>query len=247
MTADKIRDFEVGTNHLENGSVTGGKIPPGTITSSHIAYGEVNTGDLASLSVTGGKIANDAVTGSKIADRAVIHDKIAIGTIDGYHLADGAIPAAKLADGSVTRTKIAADAVTSAAIYDRTIETADLADYSVISTKIASESIGYRHVAQVAGNPLYVRKGQIRFKTAELVIGPGEAGTAIAYCDDENDLPIGGFCSVPISGVNLVEFDHNEHWGSDGAPAGFSCRAKNDSPGNQTITAKISCISKAGP
>ena len=66
----------IGTEDINNGSVTTDKIADGAITSDKIGDGEVHTQDLADGAVTTPKLADGAVTTPKIADSAVTPEKL---------------------------------------------------------------------------------------------------------------------------------------------------------------------------
>ena len=66
----------IGTEDINNGSVTTDKIADGAITSGKIGDGEVNTQDLADGAVTSEKIKDGEVKTADIADGAITPEKL---------------------------------------------------------------------------------------------------------------------------------------------------------------------------
>ena len=66
----------IGTEDINNGSVTTDKIADGAITSDKIGDGEVNTQDLADGAVTSEKIKDGEVKTADIADGSITPDKL---------------------------------------------------------------------------------------------------------------------------------------------------------------------------
>ena len=76
----------VGTQEIENGAVTRGKIAPGAINRARISNGAVNRDKLSNNAVSREKLRNAAVSTAKIRDDAVTGSKIAEGAVGAAHL-----------------------------------------------------------------------------------------------------------------------------------------------------------------
>jgi hypothetical protein len=81
VTETALRNYIIGSDQIENGSVTVPKLATNSVITSKIVDEAVTSVKLASGSVTESKISNSAVTTAKINDNAVTDTKVSTGAI----------------------------------------------------------------------------------------------------------------------------------------------------------------------
>lgn len=140
---------ELGTDAIENLSITNALIANGTIQNAKIANldaAKITTGFLAAARIEAGtivadKLAANAVTAEKIAADAVVADKIASNAVTAVKINANAVTADKIAADAVIADKIAADAVTADKIAANAITAGKIATNAVTADKIEANAV----------------------------------------------------------------------------------------------------------
>jgi hypothetical protein len=143
ITSPKIKDAEIKTNDLANGSLTNSKIANNTITSDKIKDGTILKQDIKPGEIIGqqgppgpaGVISNDSVTSATIKNGQVRTEDLANDSITSDKIKDGTITAKDIVPGSVLAGEVSDNSITSAKIKDGEVTTADLANNSITAEK----------------------------------------------------------------------------------------------------------------
>lgn len=161
ITADKIANDTIDSDHIFDGSIATNDIAGsaigqqqlanGAVAAQHLSANAVQTAAIGDLMVTSGKIAGDAITTAKILDgevatgdlgaNAVTSAKIMDGQVANGDLGADAVTSGKIMDGQIMNADLDADAVTTAKIMDGQVQTNDLANLNVTTAKIADNSV----------------------------------------------------------------------------------------------------------
>lgn len=113
---------------IPDGSLSGAKLLPATITARELSANSVTAGKIADNAVSGTKVANNGISGEKIADSSIANRHLGALVVENGNIADGTIDASgKLMDGSVTARLFANDAVQENAIKNGAVTSAKLA------------------------------------------------------------------------------------------------------------------------
>ena len=114
-------------------SVSGGKITPGTVSSSALEDGIISARHIQAESINTNALQAECVTAEKLAAASITADKISA----------GAITADKLSAGAVTAETIDADSVTTA-VLDSDIANAQIAN--IVDANIGTADIGFAQI-----------------------------------------------------------------------------------------------------
>lgn len=140
----KIRTVSsIGTDHIDDGSITESKLADDSVTSSSIVNGTIVNGDIADSTITGDKIVNGTIENDKITNTTITGAKLANSTITATQLASNSVTSAKIKNANVTLAKLNAD------VFDTTDGGSDGSNklitsgavYNGLSTKADSGSV----------------------------------------------------------------------------------------------------------
>jgi hypothetical protein len=129
------------TVDLAPGSVTGGRLANGSVSSAKILDGGVQLADLGANSVDSTKIADGQVKNNDLIQNAVSSGKIADGQVQNADLAPSAVDSGKIADGQVKQNDLAKSSVNSGKIQDGQVQNADLGFGAVDASKVQFGSL----------------------------------------------------------------------------------------------------------
>lgn len=115
-TAAGVLGGSIGTDELENDSVTIDKIADGAVGSDQLGTAAVIEDKIGTGAVTQDKIGADAVDGSKIEDDAIGNEHIADNAVDSAQIASNAVTSGKIASNAVGAGHIAASTITNSHI-----------------------------------------------------------------------------------------------------------------------------------
>ena len=101
ITAAKIADDVINSEHYVDGSIDTAHIADDAVTAAKLAAGNIVSSHLASNAVETSNINADAVTGAKIADDSINSEHYVDGSIDTAHIADDQVTEAKMADDAI--------------------------------------------------------------------------------------------------------------------------------------------------
>jgi hypothetical protein len=168
--------------NVQDSSISGSKLIPGTIGTIQIGDGSIISPLLATNSITEIKILDGAVTTnkildlnvttSKIADANVTTDKIADSNVTTSKILDGAVTTNKILDSNVTTSKILDSNVTTSKIADANITTSKILDSNVTTSKIADGAITLPKIAPNVLTPAAVKADQIAANSTTVYTNP---------------------------------------------------------------------------
>jgi hypothetical protein len=194
VTETALRNYIIGSDQIEDGSVIEPKLATNSVSTSKILDEAVTSVKLASGSVTESKISNSAVTTAKINNLAVTEAKLADSAVTTAKINNLAVTEAKLAASAVTDTKIASNAVTTAKINSNAVTYAKMQNVSTANRLLGSTTAnGTVSEVQVATN--MVANGAI---TASKLSGQ-QSGTAPIY-GIRHFVEIAGEGAIAVSG-----------------------------------------------
>jgi microcystin-dependent protein len=120
----------IGSNQINNGSVTTAKIATGAVTTAKLDAGAVTTA----------KLDADAVNGSKIADDSIDSEHYVNGSIDTAHIADDQVTYPKI-QNVTTANRVLGSTTAGGVVSEVQVQTAMIADGAVTSDKIATSAL----------------------------------------------------------------------------------------------------------
>ncbi len=141
VTSDHIVAGTIVTSDLANDSVTADKIPNDTINSEHYAAGSIDTEHIANENITTAKLAPDAVTSAKLADNAVNSEHYVDGSIDLVHMSADSVDSFQIVDGAVDHVHLAADIIDGDNIQDDVVNSEHIAAGALDNEHYAAGSI----------------------------------------------------------------------------------------------------------
>lgn len=178
--------ISVGTDDLEDESVTSVKLAPEAVGTGRIANGAVTDEKLAEGAVTGNAIADGAVTSEKLADDVLGDSDIPDGSVTSKQLAEGAVERPNIAEGAIAGRKVADDSLGGQQIDESTLDTVPAAETAAVAeVALALEGGGE------GGS-------SVQFDTVQASSDGGPAGAkgpVVATCAD-GDRVVGGGASI---------------------------------------------------
>ena len=169
VVTDAIRDLNVTTAKLADGSVTTIKIAADAVTNAKLADNSVAIEQMQDNSVNTPELVDAAVTNVKLADNSVSQSKMQDDSVGTAEIIDLNVTTAKLADNAVTTVKITDDNVTEPKLAPNSVTNRQIADGSIDGAKITNGTLDIQSVLAVDFRTL-----------AEQNAGPNDAGN-----DDE--------------------------------------------------------------
>jgi hypothetical protein len=169
VVTDAIRDLNVTTAKLADGSVTTIKIAADAVTNAKLADNSVAIEQMQDNSVNTPELVNAAVTNVKLADNSVSQSKMQDDSVGTAEIINLNVTTAKLADNAVTTVKITDDNVTEPKLAPNSVTNRQIADGSIDGAKITNGTLDIQSVLAVDFRTL-----------AEQNAGPNDAGN-----DDE--------------------------------------------------------------
>ncbi|MDJ0867008.1 MAG: hypothetical protein QNK03_12925 [Myxococcota bacterium] len=232
---------------LARGAVYGGAIQHAAITPTHLARGSVYPGALQMSQIYTITLPPAAITRRELAPGSVYPGALRSDEPYSMTLAPRSVTAQQLAPGSVYPGAIgpgvftiplAGDSVTAQQLAPGAVERAALADGAVGSKALATGVVTAANVKP--GGGIYASRADlyVNEETAN-ARGPGLT-TLRAWCEDDDDLPLQGFCSV-VDGEGFVVGSRPSDWSSD-STAGFECSIQVTGALLNTVSASIACI-----
>ena len=222
---DQLQQSSVSSSAIADDAITGGKIAKASITSDNLR-GNIPGSKLADGSLGGRKIIDASIDGSKIEQFAIGGDLLSTGGVGEGAIAAGAVTPSKIPDSSLETSKLTPEAFDDLTkVQDNSIKTESIQDGSVTFSKLA-EPIGY----DIAGEffpDLYTRQNMISvwnepvndyllFWTTKVNINGSVYRLDQGYQDSESE-----------DHYQLVYIDKEENW-DDSQFASASNRAGKD-------------------
>lgn len=163
LSGEKLVTGAVGTNELENASVTFDKIASGAVNDSKIAAEKLSGASIQAKAIQNSHLNGKVIKAENVEDNSLTGDQIKDLSIPAGKLASGAVQTTKIADGAVTRAKLAADAK----VLSFTSKTVDVSSW-VSDTSytdfpyraaVACQGVTAKHYVEVVFQPANVVTG----------------------------------------------------------------------------------------
>lgn len=136
-----VPDGSISGSKLAPESITSLELAPDSVTDVELADNAVDTAAIQNKAVTQGKLADGAVGTDQLIDGAVTADKLANGAVGSAQIADRSIPAIKLVQNTLTADEIAPNAIGASELADSAVDTPALADNAVSTPKLQDASV----------------------------------------------------------------------------------------------------------
>jgi hypothetical protein len=213
VTETALRNYTIGSDQIENGSVIEPKLATDSVSTNKILDEAVISIKLATGSVTEGKIATSAVTEGKIADLNVTEDKLAANAVTNTKVASNAVTYAKI-------QKVA----TANRLLGSTTASADVSEVQVETGMIAANAVTYAKIQKVA--------------TANRLLGSTTASADVSEVQVETDMIAGSAVTTGKIADNAVSATKLNGGQRDNAPI-FGVRAWGTMTGGKTSSPTI--------
>jgi hypothetical protein len=203
--ASNISWVLISDQYIQDTSISGIKLIPGTIGATQLGDGSVVANKLATNSVTSIKIVDQNVTANKMADDSVLTRAIINKNVTEEKLDDDAVITRVVQDGAITTPKIADSNVTTTKIADANVTTAKILDANVTTAKIADGAVTLPKIGAGVLTPAASKAEQIAGASNTVYTSPqfqqNHPSAAKFWCSFDGTL---AGTNAPISGYNVV-------------------------------------------
>lgn len=182
IVKEVMGDDSVGTDQLEDDSVTNDKLGSNSVDTPQVVDDAITKAKMAVDSVGPDELEDECVTTSKYADDSLPIDAIPDGLLTSAKFANGAVTENVLGSQSVTQSKLGLQSVDSVHHVPASITSSILKDASVITSKIDDNAVTLPKIQKTTKGSL------VSFDNDEnaYAVAPGGNGSVLSM---ENGLP----------------------------------------------------------
>lgn len=196
--------------NIGDGTISGGKIFPQSITAIQLVDGGIPGTKLIPLTITTNLLADECNTLAKQAPNSVDTSNIVNGSITLEKLALDSVSTVKIVDLNITTAKIADANVTTVKIADANITTAKILDANVTTSKVADGAITLPKIAAGVLTAAASKAEQIAAASTTVYTNPAvqqNHPSALKFWCSFDGILAG--TNAPISGYNVASVTKN--------------------------------------
>ncbi len=144
-------------------------------------------------------------------------------------------------DVEVTGDVVCTACVQGGQVQDNSLTGTDIQNGTLTGADVQNGTLTAGDVDNTTG--FYVSKTQLYSVTESMSVSSGGFNIGRASCNDDNDLPLIGWCSALGEGDLTLQGERPVDWMDTTAPAAHECTYRNDNPtGDATVYVHIMCI-----